>query len=455
MKLHDFAISQGILEKIPSFAKELQSTTERILMLAKKSSESSGEESRAASTGKKAGATKVSPGKKPEKSRSPDIVEAPPATMGNSVWGYQLNDDNGSQERPPPPVASLSHHPPSQLAMTQAPLGYQISTMPTPGNASFSFDPNTQDSFYAQGAVRSSQQQSITPDITPPAFSPSMFLPMPPTAAYQEATFGRRLQRSTLEFASRLSTMPNPPNGKLAKVFGFCLLYEPIEQIRARLQKTLETTRQESLNNWRVPFWALGGIGQHQFGGQQRQQDSKLIGNQGTVDVAKHNFGTNFAIGPFDTGVTEARDRQLDENMRIRLPGFEGEFFDPDEVEIYLQSRGVCIQPGQDYVTAEVDTALFDDPQQESADVYSQWVADMPPPPGSSRASQNALAAVNENWMGERAFPNLQAATNMMGLMGGAKSSMANRKQIVTLNVDVFIQGEFEFGFLRPSATTS
>lgn len=453
MKLHEFAISQGILEKTPTFAKELQSTTERILMLAKKSSESSGEDSRATSTGKKSGATKKSPGKIPEKAPSADVAEVPPVTMGNSVWGYRFDDDNETQEKPPPPMTGLSQNPTSSLAMTQAPLGYEMITMPTLDNASFAFDPNTQSSFFAQGAVQSSQQQNITPNITPPAFSPTMSLPMPPTAAYKEATFGRRLQRSTIEFASRLSTMPNPPNEIFAKVFGFCLLYEPVEQIRARLHKTLETTRQESLNNWRVPFWALGGIGQHQLGGQHRQQQSKLVGNQGTIDVAKHGFGTNFAMGPFDTGVTEARDRQLDENMRIRLPGFEGEFFDPDEVELYLQFRGVCIQPGQDYVTAEIDTALFDDPQQETVDAYSQWVADIPPPPGaSSRTSQNAMAAVNGNWMGERAFPNSQAATNMMG---GAKSSTANRKQIVTLNVDVFIQGEYEFRFLRHSAATS
>lgn len=449
MKLHDFAISQGILEKTPALAKELQATTEKFIMLAKKSNESSGEESRTTGTGKKSSPTKKSPVKDPEKSRSPDIAEAPPETMGSSVWGYTFHDE--ASEKSPLPMSGLSQQPASQIAMTQAPLGYEIVTMPAFDNVTFSFDPSAQESFFAQGAVRSGQQQSITPNITPPACSPSTSLPMPPTVAYSETTFGRRLQRSTIEFASRLSTMPNPPNDKFAKVFGFCLLYEPIEHIRERLHKALEKTRQESLHNWRVPFWALGGTGQHQFGGQQRQQqnNNKLIGNQGTIDVAKHSFGTNFGIGPFDAGTTEARDRQLDANMRIKLPGFQGEFFDPDEVELYLQSRGVCIQPGQDYVTVEVDAALFEDEQQQTADIYSQWVADMPPPPADSRTSENALAAVHGNWMSEKMFSSSQATANLVGLVGDPKYSMANRKQIVTLNVEVFIQGESELPLLH------
>lgn len=454
MKLHDFAISQGILEKTPTFAKELQSTTEKFLMLAKKSNESSGEESRATSTGKKSSPTKKSTVKKPEISRSPDVVEAPPVAMSSSIWGYNFHDE--AQEKPSLPMGGLAQHPPSNIAITQAPLGYEIVTMPAFDHATFSFDSSAQDSFFAQGAVRSSQQhqqQVITPNITPPAFSPSISLPMPPTGAYSETTFGRRLQRNTIEFASRLSTMPNPPNDKYAKVFGFCLLYESVEQIRARLQKALEKTRQESLHNWRVPFWALGGIGQHQFSGQQQQQQNhKLIGNQGTIDVAKHSFGTNFAIGPFDAATTDARDRQLDANMRIMLPGFQGEFFDPDEVELYLQTRGVCIQPGQDYVTVEIDVALFENQQQQTTDIYSQWVGNMPPAPADSRLSENALAAGHGNWMGETGYSNSQAATHSMGHTVDAKFPMTNRKQMVTLNVDVFIQGEFELLFLHHSA---
>ncbi|KAJ4393511.1 hypothetical protein N0V93_002723 [Gnomoniopsis smithogilvyi] len=435
LKLHNFAVSQGILERAPAFAQELQSTTEKILMLAEKSSESGPESSRAASNRNDAGPSKRSSEKQPEKSIFSEAVEAPTPTMGNPIWGYTF--DNQTQMNPAPDVSGVSQPPESQFAITQAPLDYENITMPTLDNASFLFDPTARGSFFAQGAMRSVQDQNVTPNITPPAFSPSASLPMPQTMAYVEATFGRRLQRSTMEFACRLSTTPNPPNDRFAKVFGFCLLFESIEQIRTRLHKGLEKTRQESLNNWRVPFWALGGIGEHQVG---VQQPDRPVGNQGTADVAKHAFGTNFAMGPFDAGTTEARDRQLDTTMRIMLPGFQGDFFDPDEVELYLQSRGVCIQPGQDYVTAEVDMAWLEDlQQQQSSDLYSQWVAGMPPPVNKIPET-TTMAAVDGSWMSQRGHADTQAATNVLGLAKDGKSSLVNRKCVVTLNVDVLIR---------------
>lgn len=448
MKLHDFAVSQGLLEKAPAFAQELQATTEQITLLANKPSESGGENSSATRTGKDSVPKKKSTRKQPESSSSRKAVEAPPTDMGSSVWGY--NFDHETQIHPAVDMPDVSHPAAGQMTIAQAPLGYEIITSPTPDNASFPFDPNTRGSFFAQGTIRSNQDQNVTPNITPPAFSPSDSLPMPPSVAFVEATFGRRLQRSTIELACRLSTMPNPPNDKFAKVFGFCLLFEPIEQIRTRLHKALEKSRQESLNNWRVPFWALGGIGQHQVGGQQQ---NKFVGNQGTVDVAKHGFGTNFAVGPFDATTTEARDRQLDANMRIMLPGFQGDFFDPDEVELYLQSRGVCIQPGQDYVTAEVDMAWLEDLQQQqhSNDLYTQWVAGMPPTTSKPPATM-ATAATDGTWMDGRLLADTQSTTVSSGLRNDTRSVLASQKQIVTLNVEVLIRGEFDFvsSFLQP-----
>ncbi|KAJ4412448.1 hypothetical protein N0V82_008803 [Gnomoniopsis sp. IMI 355080] len=440
MKLHDFAISQGVLEKIPAFAQELQSTTERILMLAKKTSESGGENSRAPSVGKDTGPSEKSLGKQPEKTTSPDAVRAPPMTTGSSVWGYTF-DEETTQIEPTLAMPDVSTPTAAQIALTKAPLGYGITSMSTFDNASFPADLHTHGSFPPQGAVRSAQQQNATPIITTPTFSPSNSLPTPLTLAYVEATFGRRLQRSSLELAYRLSSMPNPPNDILARIFGFCLHYESVEQIRERVHKCLEKTREESLNDWRAPFWALGGIGQHQMGAQQQD---KPVGNQGTADVAKHAFGTSFAMGPFNTATTEVRDQHLDATMRITLPGFQGDFFEPDEVELYLQSHGVCIQPGQDYVTAEVDVMWLEDlQQQQSNDSHRQWAPGMPPPMGKT-SETTMMAAEDGSWMGGRALAVTQPTTNSMGHSNDAKISFANQKEIVTLNVDVFIGGEFD-----------
>lgn len=456
MKLHDYAVSHGIPDMVPAFAQELHSTTERFLMLAKKPTESGGgDDSRGESTGRESGVSEKAAVKQPEKTSEQDVGEAQPAAMGSSVWGYNF----GTQAEIGPDLTVLdpSLPPDAQPSMTPAPLGYEVITMPTLENASFPFDPNAPAYFLAQGAPGAPGatppiHPSATPNITQPSFSPSIPACLPlPTMAFTETTFGRRLQRSTIELACQLSTMPNPPNDFFARVFGFCMLYEPIENIRVRLHKALEKTSQESLHNWRVPFWAVGGAGQHQFGGSSQQQQEEPqqgnpVGNQGTADVAKHAFGTNFGVGPFDARTTDTRDRQLDASMRIMLPGFQGDFFDPDDVEVYLQSRGVSIEPGQDYVTAEVDLSWFGGEEhgqeqqqaqaQATAMYYDQWAADTPPPPMPPQA------AVEETRSGEGVFGATQPVADLLGLGGSTHPLLANTKRIVTLNVDVLIRGE-------------
>jgi hypothetical protein len=84
----------------------------------------------------------------------------------------------------------------------------------------------------------------------------------------------------------------------------------------------------------------------------------RRIGNQGLVDVGKPATTAGFATGPFDEVVSSVRDSVLDKDMRMALPGFAGEYFDCDEVEMYLYQKGVVIPPGSDVVTVEVDSAL-------------------------------------------------------------------------------------------------
>ncbi|KAL2106260.1 hypothetical protein VUR80DRAFT_6993 [Thermomyces stellatus] len=64
-------------------------------------------------------------------------------------------------------------------------------------------------------------------------------------------------------------------------------------------------------------------------------------------------------MGPFREGVEQVRDGRVDKRMRMLVPGFEGDFFDPDEVEYWLRRRGVYIPPASDFVTAEIDPNEF------------------------------------------------------------------------------------------------
>ncbi|CAN8097886.1 unnamed protein product [Discula destructiva] len=421
MKLQDYAVSHGILEMLPGFARELRSTMEKFLTLARRSSESgSGRDSHAGSPGLELG---VSGEDKPPRSQkdklsSPEATKAVPMpNISSSVWGYTFEPE--AEIDPALTMTDRSMPDTHQLTtISQAPVGYEI-TMPTlnnnnNNNNSFAFDTQGLESFFSQDSSTPPALTTTTPTLTPPSISRYLYpLPLPSTMSFTEATFGRRLQRVALESGYQLITMANPPKARYAKAFGFCLLFEPADKIRARLRRGIERTRHESLNHWASPFWALGGAGQR----QPRQSDTnndndndECVGNRGTADVAKHAFGTNFGLGPFDARTADARDTRLDPSMRIVLPGFQGEFFDPDEVEVYLQTRGVRIRPGQDFVTAEVDAAWFEDSEDTA------------------------------RWLGEDLLGAARANEGLLALNASREVLLSAGKRIVTLDVGVLIR---------------
>lgn len=442
MKLHDYAVSHGILEMLPEFAQELRSTTEKFLILARKSSESGGGDSQAGSPGQESGVSDKSVRHQHDKSSSPEVVEAQPASnISNSIWGYSFS--TGAELDPALTMADMTL-PITHTAPISWPaedpkqdLGYDM-TIPALDDTDFTFSSPSLESFFSQSSASPTALTTTTPTLTPPSYSPYLYpLPLPSTMAFAEATFGRRLQRLTIESGYQLLTMTNPPQARYAKAFGFCLLFEPVEKIRARLRRGIEKSRGESLHHWPSPFWAVGGAGQHQFGTdaaveEPHHQGKKRVGNDGTVDVAKHGFGTHFGLGPFDAPTADTRDRRLDAGMRIVLPGFEGEFFDPDEVEIYLHTRGVRIRPGQDYVTAEVDAAWF---QGGGGGGDEEWAGEITPPtPSSSSLDLEMEAAAAGGWLGgNNVFGDARVAESL--LAGGGK-------RIVTLDVGVLLRGE-------------
>ncbi|KJK90948.1 hypothetical protein H633G_05237 [Metarhizium anisopliae BRIP 53284] len=84
------------------------------------------------------------------------------------------------------------------------------------------------------------------------------------------------------------------------------------------------------------------------------------IGNQGTRSYGKPQEMTGQSMGPFSPEVQATRDERIDHKMRMMWPGFEGEFFDPDEVETYLRQLGIFIPQRAEYVEADVDLGDLD-----------------------------------------------------------------------------------------------
>ncbi|GJN84198.1 hypothetical protein PLIIFM63780_007754 [Purpureocillium lilacinum] len=271
----------------------------------------------------------------------------------------------------PPPIATHHHQPYSQGASVDispsAPaihmpssLSYEVVTQPTPSNASFPF--------YA--SMEPSSNHFIGHLASP---DPYASLPPPSTYAAHEATFGRRVQRATLEAGLRLISMANPPPERYAAVFGFCLFFESRDAIIRRLSLSLSRTRQEGLSHWKAPFTNLGGAGTFFIDKSSGvpsvdgSDDGSLpIGNQGAREFFRPTEMTGFSMGPFSAEVEATRDDRLDHRMRMLYPGFEGNFFDADEIETYLRHIGITIPQSADFVEAEV---IVDELQDDTSPV--------------------------------------------------------------------------------------
>lgn len=230
-----------------------------------------------------------------------------------------------------------------------ASMSYEVVTQPTPENASFPF--------YSSMKPDSDN----FPSQISPGPSPYGTLSAPVSYASHELTFGRRLQRVTTERGLQLISMPNPPPERFAAVFGFCLLFEPREAIINRLQLTLSRNHYEDLSHWRAPFTNLGGAGTFYPDARSAQNGSDdalatmPFGNEGTRSYCKPQELTGFSMGPFNPDVIRTLDERMDHKMKMQWPGFEGEFFDTDEVEVYLRQLGVFIPQPAEFVEADID----------------------------------------------------------------------------------------------------
>ncbi|KAM0202521.1 hypothetical protein ACHAPA_008916 [Fusarium lateritium] len=358
MNFFDFVLSQGMLEGAPEVARRLNDTTRKFLSLTSKSAEDSSRDDSNESTvptrdqnqsearPSKRRTTGSGSGSDTSRSASDEFTMPHPsansAVQGKRQVTPQRMDGSIRQQATPP----LS-------------LPYEIITMPTTDNASFPvYDTRT----------------PVTLDQNPFLQSPFPRVPSPSSYASHERSFGRRFQRATLEAGLRLVSMANPPPHRYAQVFGFCLLFEPRESIIRRLSGTLAKISQESMYFWKFPFTNLGGAGTFfpnngeagTFPTIGANGQAMPLGNQGLAEPMKPPEMTGFSMGPFNEDTEATKSDRIDARMRMMYKGFEGDFFDADEVEVYLRQRGIIVPANVDFIDAEIDLGSFDNPSQFS-----------------------------------------------------------------------------------------
>jgi hypothetical protein len=347
ISLHDYAVGRGLLQREPDFGKHLKSTTERFLALAKSvsSDENSKDEDDTSQDGSKPSRSEadLKHVNRPVESMQP-ISQAPqpeslPA-VDSSLWGYQVTrDDNRNNQINPMNQIDWNQQP----YMGTSRQDHQIISRATFDNASFGFDLFDSDNLqlYCAEIPEVNDIQSL--------MTVEDNLPLTKTLAHHETSFGRHLQRAALEIGYKMITSKNINPAYINSIFGFCLQFETREEIAMRLKRGLETSSKDSLFAWRAPFVHLGGSGTYY------PQNETLTGPM------MPKFRTGMSMGPFSPPVINTRETAMFDDFRINMPGFEGEFFDSNDVEGYLRGRGIDIPPNVEFVTVDLDQLSIHD----------------------------------------------------------------------------------------------
>ncbi|KAF2268240.1 hypothetical protein CC78DRAFT_18201 [Lojkania enalia] len=201
-----------------------------------------------------------------------------------------------------------------------------------------------------------------TPDVTPPntRLSTPPLLPelstksLAPiwTYSHDETSFARRLTRASLETGFHLLSSANLRRAALNHVFKLSLPYMSLDALRERFKQLLSRGTDEDLDCLTTPFIHLGGAGTH--------YPRKDV--QGNV-IPIPNAWAIRSIGPPILKLMRAEnveDPSKSHDLNIDLTGFEGEWFDPYDVQGYLeQEKGCYINPRDSF--AEVMIEVDDD----------------------------------------------------------------------------------------------
>ncbi|KAK5688391.1 hypothetical protein LTS10_000369 [Elasticomyces elasticus] len=161
------------------------------------------------------------------------------------------------------------------------------------------------------------------------------------TYSFQETTFARRLHRACLEAAYHVLLDPTRHRETYERVFGLSRGGLNTSTVKTLLARGL----QDSLDFDEAPLIHVGGAGTHY---PRRDLD-------GTVHIRKSSYNLGL-VGPQTLALLEtAAKNNLSTDMTVEIAGYEGNWFDPYDVEGYLEERGIRIDPSQSFIEAEID----------------------------------------------------------------------------------------------------
>ena len=175
-------------------------------------------------------------------------------------------------------------------------------------------------------------------------------LPLPSSYSSQETSFARRLLRQAVESAFRLMTSPDSSRQAILQLCKLAFCFSNSRGVIEHLQGLMLKTAREDLEVWQSPFLHIGGAGLHYPRGGLNGIDSP---------GPPPWWGAEAPIGPLRPVEPETPvGKELNVAQVIELAGFDGEWFDSNDVDQYLRSKGVYLDAQSTWVELEVPELL-------------------------------------------------------------------------------------------------
>ncbi|KAI9725669.1 MAG: hypothetical protein M1828_002954 [Chrysothrix sp. TS-e1954] len=247
-------------------------------------------------------------------------VEQPPASM----LGYQMVWDDAE-------VQMITSNPDISTNANDA-FGMPSQLDSESPTSLWRFNAGSEDGQISQSSLTSAS-----------SMSPKALCSLRPPLSYscKEATFARRLHRATLEKALHLigDEMLRPEIFR--KKFQLCLPYGDSGQIFNKISDTLRRATGETLEWLDHPVPHLGGAGTHYI--KFRESGDAQPSTLRVRSIGAQTLATLMSV----TDGSSTQGRSLD------MTGFEGEWYDPEDVQTYLAEKGIQFDPQA--VIAELD----------------------------------------------------------------------------------------------------
>lgn len=368
LQFNDNAVASGLLHISPELARQLKSATEKFILLAKASSTSGDDHSESeieevprpakATRQQKSNVQRDEPMILDQQNAFPFPPSSAPSTSPEPLSSTERGVDIGMgyiqivDSASSPPSVSMDDN----LNSFSSSMGMDSSIATDRYDSvmeNFSLFPYTSNSTTAADLMAVSapadfqtQQYNVRVPSPLPVIlrSPtkSMTVPAPYTYSFQEITFARRLQRAAVERGFHLLSTADLRPAAFEKVFRLSLLYHTKDTLLNKFRFALTRTANEPLETLQTPFIHLGGAGFH-------------------YNTGRIKNGYIVKPGPlFHRAILQSADSPgVSVDIELDLREYEGEWFDANDVEGYLEEKGLKIDPQSTFAEGNIQTDVI------------------------------------------------------------------------------------------------